>query len=123
MGKLETSVNAALIASKSFLSTADRAKVEAFLQHEPAFLTTAKQEKNDIADILKVMMETFKDNVAEAKNAEEAAVKAHEKFLKTEESDFKTMEEMKEKKQNEIGSNEEELGASKDQLVRAIDEK
>merc|ERR1719198_81085 len=112
---LKTSIKEALAAASVLLNNKQKRSMESFLQ--APFTGTYTAQSGEIVGILKNMGDTFKENLASIRVAEEKAAEAHAKFMKIKEDEFETMKTGYEEKSAEIGTNDEELAMEKESLA------
>jgi len=113
LAKIKLTVQGVLGAASSNLTPEQRSSVEGFLQAPAAGVVA---QSGAIVGILKQMLETFKDNLENAKDAEKMEKKAQKKYMKDLEEEHKTFSGMKDDKIEIIGSNDEDLSSKKEQL-------
>lgn len=118
--KLTTDMKKAMSAVSVWLTQKQKRLLDSFIQ--APFVGAQASQSSDIVEILKVMLDTFKDNLKNAQEAEKAAAEAHDKFLKLKEAEHETMTEAYEEKQTTLGENEDELASLSEQLATTQEE-
>merc|ERR1719197_1914511 len=78
-------------------------------------------QSGKIVGILKNMRDTFKTNLASARQAEKAAQEAHDEFMTKKKEAYKIMKESYDTKQGIMGDQDTELGTKRDMLAEAKD--
>merc|ERR1719313_2598912 len=69
------------------------------------------------------MVETFEENLENARDAEKAEQKAFEKYKEDKEEEYDAFKESREDKEGLLSSNDEELGTKKEQLEESEQQK
>lgn len=116
LAKIQTTVRSVLGAASAKLTPEQRASVEGFLQ-SPA--TGVVAQSGAIVGILKQMLETFKDNLDGAKDAEKMEKKAQKKYVKDLEEQHEIFTDTKNDKVEIMGGNDEDLATKKTQKEEA----
>merc|ERR1719265_2162899 len=117
---LKTSIKEALAAASVLLTNKQKGSMESFLQ--APFTGTYTAQSGEIVGILKNMGDTFKENLASIRAAEEKAAAAHAKFMKIKEDEFETMKTGYEEKQGQLGDNDQELADERENLAMLQEE-
>jgi len=117
---LKTSIKEAMAAASVLLTNKQKRSMESFLQ--APFTGTYTAQSGEIVGILKNMGDTFKENLASIRAAEEKAAAAHAKFMKIKEEEFETMKTGYEEKQGQLGDNDGELGDERENLAMLQEE-
>merc|ERR1719359_1325818 len=117
---LKTSIKEDLDAASVLLNNKQKRSMESFLQ--APFTGTYTAQSGEIVGILKNMGDTFKENLASIRAAEEKAAAAHAKFMKIKEDEFETMKTGYEEKQGELGDNDQELADERENLAMLQEE-
>eukprot|EP00746_Dinoflagellata_sp_MGD_P152888 gnl/MRDRNA2_/MRDRNA2_83946_c0_seq1.p1 gnl/MRDRNA2_/MRDRNA2_83946_c0~~gnl/MRDRNA2_/MRDRNA2_83946_c0_seq1.p1 ORF type:complete len:768 (-),score=287.21 gnl/MRDRNA2_/MRDRNA2_83946_c0_seq1:27-2033(-) len=112
---LKTSIKEALAAASVLLTNKQKRTMESFIQ--APFTGTYTAQSGEIVGILKNMGDTFKENLASIRAAEEKAAAAHAKFMKIKEEEFETMKKGFDEKQGQLGDNDDELAMEKENLA------
>jgi len=115
--KFKSSVNSALLAASAFVTQKQVAPVDAFLQ--APFTGSYSARSGEVVGILKSMRDTFKANLAAAREAEARAKEAYDKFMKEMKQAYDEMKTSYEDKQGQLGDNDDDLAAKRSQLVAA----
>jgi DNA repair exonuclease SbcCD ATPase subunit len=102
------------------LTISQKASVELFLQAPSA---SSVKQSGAIVKILKQMVETFEENLGNARDAEKAEQEAYEKYKEDKEEEYDAFKESREGKEGLLSSNDDELGTKKDQLEEAEQQK
>merc|ERR1719161_2451620 len=102
------------------MTNKQKRSMESFLQ--APFTGTYTAQSGEIVGILKNMGDTFKENLASIRAAEEKAAAAHAKFMKIKEEEFETMKTGYEEKQGQLGDNDGELGDERENLAMLQEE-
>jgi len=116
LAKIQTTVRSVLGAASSKLTPEQRASVQGFLQ-SPA--TGVVAQSGAIVGILKQMLETFKDNLDGAKDAEKMEKKAQKKYVKDLKEEHELYSDTKNDKVEIMGGNDEDLATKKTQKEEA----
>jgi len=116
LAKIQTTVRSVLGAASSKLTPEQRASVEGFLQ-SPA--TGVVAQSGAIVGILKQMLETFKDNLDGAKDAEKMEKKSSKKYMKDLKDEHELYSDTKNDKVEIMGGNDEDLATKKTQKEEA----
>merc|ERR1719428_2130223 len=112
-------VKKAMGAVSVWLTAKQKKTLDSFMLAPFSALSISKG--GEIVDILKQMLETFKENIKNVQSAEKAAQEAHDKFMKIKEEEFDTMKAAYDEKQTTLGENEEELSSLTESLAAAED--
>jgi len=115
--KLKSSVNSALLAASAFVTQKQVAPVNAFLQ--APFTGSYSARSGEVVGILKSMRDTFKANLAAAREAEARAKEAYDKYMKEMKEAYDEMKKSYEDKQGQLGDNDDDLAAKRSQLDAA----
>lgn len=116
LAKIQTTVRSVLGAASSKLTPEQRASVQGFLQ-SPA--TGVVAQSGAIVGILKQMLETFKDNLDGAKDAEKMEKKSQKKYVKDLKEEHELYSDTKNDKVEIMGGNDEDLATKKTQKEEA----
>jgi len=116
LAKIQTTVRSVLGAASSKLTPEQRASVQGFLQ-SPA--TGVVAQSGAIVGILKQMLETFKDNLDGAKDAEKMEKKSQKKYVKDLKEEHELYTDTKNDKVEIMGGNDEDLATKKTQKEEA----
>eukprot|EP00928_Gymnodinium_smaydae_P008515 TRINITY_DN130_c0_g1_i1.p1 TRINITY_DN130_c0_g1~~TRINITY_DN130_c0_g1_i1.p1 ORF type:complete len:772 (+),score=264.31 TRINITY_DN130_c0_g1_i1:74-2317(+) len=119
--KLRGAVKQALLAASAVTSKKQVTVVESFLQ--APFTGTYTAQAGEVVGILKDMRDTFTSNLASARAAEDAAVKAHTKYMTTMTNEYNEMESSLEEKQDMLSQNDDDLSSKRAQLKTAEETK
>jgi len=119
---LDVQVKEALTSASALLPPAQRRDMEALLQSPSAGVADAGKE-GGIVTILKTFMKTFKTNLKNAQDSDEAEEKAYKESMKTLEDSYKKMKKSYDDKQEDMGENDESLGSKKVALDSATKQK
>merc|ERR1719265_2886468 len=117
---LKTSIKEALAAASVLLTNKQKRTMESFIQ--APFTGTYTAQSGEIVGILKNMGDTFAENLASIRAAEEKAANAHKKFMKIKEEEFETMKKGYDEKQGQLGDNDDELAMEKENLAELQEE-
>lgn len=112
-------VKKAMGAVSVWLTAKQKKTLDSFMLAPFSALSISKG--GEIVDILKQMLETFKENIKNVQSGEKAAQEAHDKFMKIKEEEFDTMKAAYDEKQTTLGENEEELSSLTESLAAAED--
>jgi len=112
LAKIQTNLRSVLAASSSKLTPEQRASLEGFLQ-SPA--TGVVAQSGAIVGILEQMLDTFKDNLDGAKDAEKMEKKAQKKYMKDLEEEHEIYTDTKDDKVEIMGNNDDDLATKKTQ--------
>merc|ERR1719428_753730 len=107
-------------AASVLLTNKQKRSMQSFLQ--APFTGTYTAQSGEIVGILKNMGDTFKENLASIRDAEEKAASAHAKFMKIKEDEFETMKKGYDEKQGQLGDNDQELADEKEMLAELQEE-
>jgi len=122
--KVKTSVKAAMIAAAALDNEVPQEKkkvLESFIQ--APFTGTYSSQSGEVVGILKDMRDTFRANLAAAREAENKEVKAFNELMSSLKSSMAEMKESTENKQGMLSSNDGELATKKTQLDSAVEDK
>jgi len=112
-------VKEALDAVTLFLNPQQTKVVNSFLQAKAPFTGSYSSQSGQIVGVLKSMRDTFRQNLAGARAAEVAAVKAFDKLMDTLAKAYTEMSNSYDNKQEGLGGNDDDLSAKKEQLAEA----
>jgi len=118
---LKSNVQAALKAASSLISTAQKGKIESFLQ--APFTGSYTSQSAQVMGIIKNMRDTFIANLADARKTEKNAVESYGNFMDVKKDAFKEMKASYESKQKDLGENDGELSSQKKQLAESEKQK
>jgi len=116
LAKIQTTMRSVLGVASSHLTPEQRASVQGFLQ-SPA--TGVVAQSGAIVGILKQMLETFKDNLDGAKDAEKMEKKSQKKYMKDLEEEHDLYKDTKNDKVDIMGSNDDDIATKKTQKEEA----
>jgi hypothetical protein len=102
--KLQSDAKEALNMAAMFLKDDQKAKMQSFLQSANPF-GNYNAASGEIVGILKNMHDTFSDNLANARDVEEKAVKAYEDLVEVKTAEFDEMKTSCDSKKETIGNN------------------
>jgi DNA repair exonuclease SbcCD ATPase subunit len=117
--KLAKRVQTALLAASSILTPAQKTKVDSFLQTKSPFTGSYSSQSGQVVGILKNMRDTFKSNLAEARDREEKEKDAFDELMDTLTDKYDKMKDAYDDKQDTLGSNDGSLADRKDALREA----
>ena len=124
MLKMKTSVKQALLAASALVEPShlkNKAVLESFIQ--APFTGTYSSQSGEVVGILKDMRDTFRANLAAARETENKEVKAFNELMSSLKSSMAEMKESTENKQGMLSSNDGELATKKTQLDSAVEDK
>merc|ERR1719313_2574834 len=99
--KVAEDLKKALRAASVFISGAQRAKIQSFLQ--APFTGNYNAQSGEIVGVLKSMLDTFKANLDNARVAEEKKQKEYDEMMEVKSAEYDEMSELFEAKKKEIG--------------------
>jgi len=112
---LGSTVRKALVAASALADVKQTKNIEAFLQG-PGFTGTYSAQSGEVVGILKNMRDTFKANLAEARDIEEKAEAAHEKFIENLKESYEEMEQDSESVEKFMSNVDADLSSLRTQL-------
>eukprot|EP00444_Apocalathium_aciculiferum_P006178 CAMPEP_0183397194 /NCGR_PEP_ID=MMETSP0370-20130417/10436_1 /TAXON_ID=268820 /ORGANISM="Peridinium aciculiferum, Strain PAER-2" /LENGTH=761 /DNA_ID=CAMNT_0025578041 /DNA_START=74 /DNA_END=2360 /DNA_ORIENTATION=+ len=121
MLKLKTSLKTSLVAASAFVSQKKMEPLESFIQ--APFTGTYSARSGEVVGILKDMKDTFKANLASAREAEKRAQTAYDKYMADMVKAFDEMESAYNTKQGLLSGNDDDLSSKRTQLEAAESQK
>merc|ERR1719482_2717989 len=115
--ELSEQMKKALRAASVFLPTTQRKSLTGFIQ--APFTGEYSAQSGEIVGILKSMRDTFRSNLANARSAEAASLRAFDAFVVTKTSEYNTMDAAAFAKDEELGTNDANLATAKSSLETA----
>merc|ERR1719263_1343087 len=109
--KLKGTVKDALKAASVFLSDKQKRSLTSFIQ--APFTGAYQSQSGEIVGILKNMRDTFKANLADARQAESTSQEDYDKFSKVKTDNFDKMKKVFEKNEEVMGTNDDEVATKK----------
>lgn len=119
LSKAKETVRGAIAAVSSMLTPEERKSVDTFLQSHSHKVT----QSGAIVKILKLMLETFKDNLKNARDAEKAEKKSYEDYKEDLEDEYKLYKKTRGRKEGLLSGADDELATKKEQLSDSIETK
>merc|ERR1719310_2614704 len=114
---LQSQVQSALRLASGLMNPAQQSKTAAFLQ--APFTGTYTSQSAQVLGIIKSMRDTFKANLADARETEKNAIKAYKEFMKIKKEAYDEMSASYDEKQKGLGGNDGGLASKKKQLSEA----
>jgi len=118
---LQSQVQSALRLASGLMNPAQQSKTAAFLQ--APFTGTYTSQSAAVLGIIKSMRDTFKANLADARETEKNAIKAYKEFMKIKKEAYDEMSDSYDEKQKGLGGNDNDLASMKKQLSEAKKQK
>jgi len=115
--KLKSSLKIALVSASAFVSQEQVAPLQAFIQ--APFTGTYSSRSGEVVGILKDMKDTFKKNLASAREVEARALESYNKYTKDMEEAHDAMASEYNTKQGLFSDNDGDLAAKRTQLESA----
>jgi ribosomal protein L14E/L6E/L27E len=114
---LKTTMNTAFEAASALLSAKQRKTLTSFIQ--APFGGAYQSQSGEIVGILKNMRDTFKSNLADARQAESTSDEDYNKFSKVKTDNFDKMKKVFEKNEEVMGTNDDEVATKKTSKAEA----
>merc|ERR1719389_435472 len=108
---LKTTMNRAFEAASALLNAKQRRTLTSFIQ--APFTGAYQSQSGEIVGILKNMRDTFKANLADARQAESTSQEDYDKFSKVKTDNFDKMKTVFEKNEEVMGTNDDEVATKK----------
>jgi hypothetical protein len=118
---LQAQVQSALHLASGLMNPTQQSKTAAFLQ--APFTGTYSSQSAQVLGIIKSMRDTFKANLADARETEKNAIAAYKKFMKIKKEAYDEMSASYDEKQKGLGGNDNDLASMKKQLSEAKKQK
>jgi len=114
---LQSQVQSALQLASGMMNPAQQSTATAFLQ--APFTGTYTSQSAQVLGIIKSMRDTFKANLADARETEKNAIKSFKEFMKLKKEAYDEMSDSYDEKQKQLGGNDGGLASKKKQLSEA----
>merc|ERR1719247_789214 len=114
---LKTTMTTAFEAASALLNAKQRRTLTSFIQ--APFTGAYQSQSGEIVGILKSMRDTFKANLADARQAESTSQEDYDKFSKVKTDNYDKMKKVFEKNEEVMGTNDDEVATKKESKAEA----